>query len=356
MTPKLNIHLRDGFAEAYAFATLFNYMVENGFRERVTVVCDNIEQSGVFSRRIEKIPLGIDSVKFIHRSDYSDYKKADIHLGGYSDVSGSDLSNIEIDLSVLKNCVEPLSESERNQLREANGISLEKKVLVIGCPSGSGNVNFESDLIKLTKALSSETEIYLVGTIDQGLSEKLSPIKKVETRGVLREYYAMADVTSINCNLRREGYYLHNFIEATEGGPLFLVPPEAHYKTQFGYKELVDKGVIRELECLDHLICKVSEHLNSSQGEKLRELRREHLTHCRKTYLKDLHSLINKLLGKEHAPFESDLEIESGSSFYQSNILRLIHPQTNWSQINTHQYNVPLKDFSDKPLRVEEYR
>ena len=123
MTPKINIHLRDGFAEAYAFATLCKYLFENGFKERIEVVYSHIDQANIFSKRVGKTPSGVEPFEFLNYNDFKDSEEG-IHLGGYSDVRGSASSNIQIDLSILKNCVEPLSEEERKKLREANEISL----------------------------------------------------------------------------------------------------------------------------------------------------------------------------------------------------------------------------------------
>jgi hypothetical protein len=343
MNPKINIHLNDGFADVYAFATLCKYLLENNFKEEITVVYNNQEQASTFSRRVGK-----SSIRFFHILDYSKYQDTDIYLGGYSDVIGSGLSNLHIDLSILKNCVKPLNEDERKQLRERYEIPLEEKILVIGCPSYSSQKGLGNDIVKLAKSCS-DAEVYLVGTSELGRLEELAPLRRIETRGVLRDYYAMADAALINCNLRKGGNYLHNFIEATEGGPLFLVKPSN--TAQYGYKELVEQGVIRELENSNCIIHNVNEYLNSPRGEEIRESRRQHLELSRRKYLKDLHSLMNKILGKEHAPFESDLELEFHRRHYdQFDILRVIHPETSWSQNYSHANNVPIKEFSNKPL------
>ncbi|MEK6858096.1 MAG: hypothetical protein AABX39_05910 [Nanoarchaeota archaeon] len=66
MKPKLSIHLNDGLADAYAFATLYENLKENGFEADVRVVYVNDVQLKKFKELIKSH----EDLDFLRRERY----------------------------------------------------------------------------------------------------------------------------------------------------------------------------------------------------------------------------------------------------------------------------------------------
>lgn len=350
--PRIMIDLKDGLADVYAFATLYEYLLEREFPA-------DIEIFGCGDCRVSFIKLMENKGKDTNLYSGGHY---DLYLKGYSDLTCTlKDKEIAIDLSILKNCVEPVSEEERKELRRNYEVPEDRPILVVGCPSSNyqGN-NFR----KIVRRLDTEAIIYFVGTVDIpknriGILEG----KVIEECGVLKEYYKIADITMINANISKVAHmkHMHNFVEATAGGPLFLVKPEN--TSQYGYKQLVQREVIREAENTDDLIAKVKKYLENPQGEQIREQRRQHLELSRRNYLPEMERLLKNLLKISEEPFESDLEFEFTHKHYTSrlfpfdvNALRIIHPETTWDSYLAFNESLlrasgdlrPLKEFNAK--------
>ena len=216
--------------------------------------------------------------------------------------------------------------------------------------------------------LSDNALIYMVGSIN---TEVLAEVVKknvviIEEFGVLRDYYSLADLAIINSNISpgTDTRHLHNFVESCSGGPLFIVNPAN--TAQYGYRQLVRRGVLREAANRDDLISKVEEYLKAPEGEKVREQRRQHLEQSRELYLNDLMKLIKKLLRISNEELKSDLQFsELGYQNPEGKFvlagLRVIHPETFWSNPD-YQQRFNLKELFSKPLdekcfrRLEELR
>jgi len=116
-----------------------------------------------------------------------------------------------------------MSDQDKMELKQKYGVDSQGPIGVIGYAESSLYVK------KVVKAVSKYATVYLVGrnNIDHYdfSTEEKSNVHAVETKGVLRDYYAMADVAINDRNLVGSYETLHNFVEATEGGPLFMVHP-----------------------------------------------------------------------------------------------------------------------------------
>jgi hypothetical protein len=321
--PRIRMELRDGLADVYAFSTLYNYLIENGFQADISISCD-------MEKKIRKYFKSDEDI-FATDAEY------DLELRSYSDLPLSlRYGEVGIDLSILKNCVKPMSEDERKELRKRYKIPLNEKVLVLGFPGLSPH-NYEV-IEKISKELCSLAKIYFVGFARAGsFSSTIQDSTKIlHSHGILKDYYAMADLSLISRNLGGEyaSNTLHNFIEATAGGPLFLVKPSN--TAQYGYRRLKRSGVIKEAENTEDLVAKVKRYLENSEGEKIRKKRRKHLEFSRAKYLPDLMRLINKLLRISDEPLQSDLQFMTDFYFKENGLISLkrfkvIHPQTKWS-------------------------
>ena len=116
--PHICIELNDGFADVYAFATLYDFLIENKFQADIGVYSrknlSGVYSSGNLSQEFEKVikhklkeDAKIDSL-------WMRNILPDIFIKGYCDVLGSSNSicnrEILIDHSILKNCVKPITE------------------------------------------------------------------------------------------------------------------------------------------------------------------------------------------------------------------------------------------------------
>ena len=251
--------------------------------------------------------------------------KVDVCVGAFSDISTCpSIGQVLVDITVLKNCSPALNDSEINELKREYGVPSDLPVVVIGF----GNTH-DANVRSAVKSLVPHSRVYVVGSGDKSsldISEEFSDRVHVVTKhGVLKDYYAVADVALNAHNLRRGTSPLHNFVEATEGGPLFMVP--SSNIAQYGYKELVDSRVIRECDSLDDLLEKVKEAIVKRDfGFAHRSSRKVHINKTREKYLPAIVKIINDVIeGRSPNSYDTDLEIESSSGGF---LVR--HPITSW--------------------------
>ncbi|RMF54925.1 hypothetical protein D6745_03740 [Candidatus Woesearchaeota archaeon] len=244
----------------------------------------------------------------------------DAVVGCYSDIG--DCGDLSIDISILKNSVAPLTDEEKTELRKKYDIPSDRPVLVIGY------ADFSRELARIVEEASKFANVYLVGCVDVeslGLSKKAKRrVRSVQKHGVLKDYYAVADATINAHNISPSSAPLHNFVEATEGGPLFMVPPSD--TAQYGYRQLVSAGAIIECDDLDDLIGRVLAHLQHFSGnDYVLEKRAQHLRRTRETYLPVVVAQLRRMLGEDAEVPESDLKIVN-----RGRGVRLMHPDTQW--------------------------
>lgn len=152
--------------------------------------------------------------------------------------------------------------------------------------------------------------------------------------GVLKDYFAMADLSLYGENLiSREGP-MHNFIEATEGGHLFQIPPSYG---QFGLKQLSELGVISQFRDFPSLLegmVEYAKNFTPSMRETHSAKRAGHLEDTRQRYMPVLAAIIENMLGLKTQIPDTDLEIyenDTGNRKFR----RIIHPETRWKPEKT---------------------
>ncbi|MEK6858093.1 MAG: hypothetical protein AABX39_05895 [Nanoarchaeota archaeon] len=350
MKPKICLYLRDDLADVYAFANLYEFLIKNDFQAEFRTNSINVHFGNLrdcLNTVVNESSNGLVSpIKEFELCDADEW--SGLVLKGYCDVlSSMDLlsnQDIAIDHSILKNCAKPISEQKRISLRQKYGIPNDESVAVIGFPSNIASDEVHCALDEVVDAFYREVRFYAVGSINMRYAETMQnkhSINFVEKFGVLKDYYALADVVITNSNIcQYSPMNMHNFVEATAGGPLFLINPEK--VGQYGYKELKDLGVIRESINTQELISGMRDYLQSPDGENIRALRAQHLEKSRELYLPDLMRVFNRVLGLSEEPFESDLLVE----IVRPNCLtalRIVHPDTFW-EFSLPTNRAPLKE------------
>jgi len=253
----------------------------------------------------------------------------------YSDVGGGSigLNNLEIDISILKNAVQPITQREREALRQKYGISSERPVLVISYATG---IESEMELIRACKDFATTivmTDLFPFMNITDIPEFEGNPYVKCVTKlGVLRDYYALADAAVNSNNLSHNFAELHNFVEATAGGPLFMVPSSR--SQQYGYPQLVNRGVIRECQNSQMVISEVTQYLRTHRNHnRARNARARHLIETREMYLPVLEQYLLHTFMDGPKP-ESDLVERTKTIERRGKVerrgLRISHPQTDW--------------------------
>jgi hypothetical protein len=277
-------------SETYVLKTLYNYMQEEKFTHKICFTGQLGENRT--EQELNKIP----------KIYLKEEKTIDQYVGINSDITSDNYypyKSLTIDASILKNCAKPLTSEEISKLKSKYNITTDKPIITTGFSWGN------SQEMTIIREFYDKAQIYLVGSISKDFLKKslpdriVSQLRVINTRGVLKDYYAMADVALTGDNLYETTKHLHNFVEATEGGPLFIIPPT---KTkQYGYKELVQTEAIREFKTIRDLVINIESYLKNPNNITHRETRAEHLNNSRKKYL----PLIKKLI---------ELEIEDKTS------------------------------------------
>ncbi|MBI5390099.1 hypothetical protein HZB02_01285 [Candidatus Woesearchaeota archaeon] len=229
MTHVVDLYAEE-LADVYAQVTLYHYLKEARPNVELRVV-----GSGTNNERsrevLEGIPQQVEG-------------KADLTILCLSDITDSAQGKkvLSIDIALLKNSQLPYTLDAKEQLRKQYGVPSNRPVVTIGYPYQS------HDLDLLIAQIAPVAEVYVMDTYYGSLSPELQDHVHILTkRGILKDYFAMADAAVWGCNLMESGSALHNFVEATEGGTLFLIQP-SHDGKQYGFKALKRRGVIRAFE------------------------------------------------------------------------------------------------------------
>lgn len=319
--PKVCLIINE-LADVYALKTFYDYLVENRFAANLNF--HNIFGNIVYEKLLQ------DYLRHEHQYK-ANLADADLRIAGYSDILSYFTQNIEIDLSLLKNCTLPVTLRKKNELRKKYNIDSKKPVIVIGCACKR---NFDKDLEKVVSELHNKACIYLVGSVEQYNVNflhalKIKNVNVINEFGVLKEYYSLADIAMMADNLNQQYDPLHNFVEATEGGPLFLVTPAN--KRQYGYRQLVDSGVINESCSTDELVKKVKKYLKSLNHNKLlQRKRKQHIEQTRAKYLPELLRFLNNALGISQQRLVSDLLVYTDIDECKKLRVKIVHPDTCW--------------------------
>lgn len=318
----------DGFADVYTMNTLYDFLVSREFKAELVYESHRLKVLCPCENKLNKL---IELIGKRRTDEEFSRDISDIILKGHSDINegsgGLQNRRITIDHSILKNCVKPLTEDERKQLREKYKVPSDKPVVVLGCHTTSGNEDLAHQVMLKLKE---ETRAYVVGSTYFVQKNIPQGITVVCEQGVLKDYYAMADISLMIDNLGDKKYQetLHNFIEATEGGPLFISKP--YDKKQFGYKQLLELGVIKSANGEEDLVAKIKSYLANPNGEELREKRRKHLEKCREIYLNDLLRILNRLFNFSEEKCTSNLMVYFVDNMHSKTNLRIVHPETYW--------------------------
>ncbi len=310
-TRNLVFHVKE-IADLYALKTLYDYLDQK--RKE-----DSLDVRVFFGGSIDSA-RSREILQNAPTKDQLQSASIDAVVSCYSDIScGGDL---EVDVCILKSAVVPMSKEKKAELKEKYGVKSDEPVLVIGHAFSSNEVT------KVVEAASKYATVYLVG--HQKKDEyNLSPEAKAKVRviikyGVLKDYYAMADVAINAANLQDSSSPLHNFVEATEGGRLFMIP--SSNLAQYGYRQLVKAGVIVECNDLDELVSRVQASLSDFAGnERVLEARARHLMQTRANYLPVILAKIMQQIGEDIDVPDSDLNITQ-----RGKRVRILHPDSNW--------------------------
>jgi len=141
--------------------------------------------------------------------------------------------------------------------------------------------------------------------------------------GVLKDFFAMSDLSFYGSNLTRSSETLHNIVEATSGGPLLMVTP--YKRSQYGYQQLKSFGCIVECSDVEDVLQKAFDLKDSDHSNNLSH-RAEHLLLSRKKYLPLLRTaMLDVMQVGEVLSDLDDLRIEN-----LPNGIRVMHPETHW--------------------------
>lgn len=239
------------------------------------------------------------------------------------------------DIAILKNAVLPPTPDTKQLLREQHGITSDKPLLLLARPEHE-----ETLASKIAKALRDDAHVVIYGDADY------TPPRDVKRNcdiiyghGLLAEMYALADA-AIDCHmLAPMGVPLHNFVEATAGGPLFAIAPK-HGGGQYGYRELIAAGAIREFNNLQSLVRALHAYLNDpSDAPKIAARRAAHLERTRNQYLPVAHAVMRNILGRKTKVPKSDLEAGVCSL---SPTVTVLHPESAWRRFETFDRQIDL--------------
>lgn len=263
---------------------------------------------------------------------------SDLAIWVYSDItSGSQFSAdknvLELDLTILKNCVLPMTAKQKTRLKKKYDITYDQPVLVLSYPEKNGELEQ-----RVIETLQDKCQIYVIGELFRN-NNRVCPcgdkwkckhksnltlsdsVKFIDQYGVLKDYYAMADAALNAVNLKVHYAPLHNFVEATEGGPLFMAPTKRG--KQYGYKQLCERKVIRELSCIDEILEAVQEYIKNPEQEKHAEQRAQHLKETREKYLP---AIVEQMTRSLRTPNRT-----RGLNISRQTKITISHPDTDWS-------------------------
>jgi len=311
-------------ADMYALKTLYEYVADSSkFDFEFLSSCWN-----------EKAPANVQIVQ-----DETQFMNA---VRVYSDIrSYARTKNaVEIDISVLKSAAPAYTAAEKIALRKKLGINSDRPVVVLSYFYAR---ELELHLLHQIKEIAI---VYAVG--DTTTSDFLKrdfkfrtkqeypltalagyPIFAIETRGNLKDLYAVADASIVSSTMTESSGFMHNFVEATEGGPLFMMRPGR--TRQYGYKHLVKSGVIRECSSYEEIVNQLVSFLRGFGGNSGHVAARlEHIQRTREKYLPVLADYLNHIFAGRRAP-QSDLVIARAKK-NGNKLVRITHPETDWER------------------------
>jgi len=261
----------------------------------------------------------------------------------YDDSIAAD-NDLNVDISILKNCAQPMHSEKKAKLRQKYGIFTSKPVLVLSYIAYGHDIK---PICELLHAIADSAYVLISGDLTLvdileyervfakqahwAASSITATVIDSTEKGTLRDYYAMADA-AVNCaNLAyNHDEHMHNFVEATEGGPLFMVEP--NYTAQFGYAELKDLGVLRVSETTSDLIESAANFLHTFESNAAHHRKRtRHLMRARQKYLPFIVDCMDYLFtGSRDCPEElDDLEIDLKETD-SGRQMRIEHVETHW--------------------------
>ncbi|MBI4016328.1 MAG: hypothetical protein HY363_01390 [Candidatus Aenigmarchaeota archaeon] len=263
----------------------------------------------------------------------------DVIVRTFSDTSqsyGAGYVKLGIDAALLKNCVVPMDEKQKQELREkyVKQNIQGKRIITIGFSpmpvqdklTLSGRTYHE--LTQIVDTLCTSCFFYFVGDTpqDQIPQKYKEHICCVNEQGVLKDFYALADITINARNIERTDKRLNNFVEATEGGPLFMVP--STNTKQYGYKQLVTAEAIKECSDANDIIDKIQQYIiadneNKEVSNEISKKRAGHLLATRAKYLPIFESYLRELLQIASLKNRTDLKVQSPQ-------IVITHPESDW--------------------------
>jgi len=257
----------------------------------------------------------------------------------FSDISGLCFADrsLKVDISILKNCVKPKTKEEKAAIRDKYRIPQGKPIVVMSYSEAFGmeyalahTLKGLATLVVVSKGESNE-DVFFQADPNKHLTPLSScGVMHLGQQGILKEVYATADA-AVNCqNLSAENEsLLHNFVEATEGGPLFMVRPKR--TRQFGYAELTESGVIRSARNYSDMVDELMYFLRNFNGtHEHNEHRAAHLEATREKYLPVIFQYMRHLFSGGAEP-ETDL-IATKTRGYGRPRIDLKHPSTDWDK------------------------
>ena len=244
----------------------------------------------------------------------------------YRDNSSIGGRHLAIDLSILKNAVEPMSEQRRRELRAKHRISEERPSITVGFADRDYG-DIIPKLINAIEASDVDADWYLVNSTCRDWLQGTG-IHHINEYGVLRELYAATDAALMGSNLCQRKAHLHNFVEASEGGPLFLIRPRR--QRQFGYRQLKQKNVIREFLDIGDLIESMRAYLLAPARDEHAATRASHLLHTRERYLSHIGRCIEAILHDEPLPMHQTNLCITASLYGNVRQIEIQHPETRW--------------------------
>ncbi|HIH24310.1 TPA: hypothetical protein HA251_04720 [Candidatus Woesearchaeota archaeon] len=330
--PRVELYARE-LADLYGLLTLHDYLASReqdvefvfradlGFPRYRELLCDrpSIDRYADFNMQGDLLP---DPTLII--TPYSDLVPSlDTEMRFY------------FDIAILKNAVMPQAPDAKTLLREQHGIASDRPVLLLARPEQE-----EALANNVAKALRNDARVILYGDADYTPPRDVRRnCEVIYGHGLLAEMYALADA-AIDCHmLAPMNRSLHNFVEATAGGPLFAIAP-THGGGQYGYRDLITAGAIREFQTVPDLIGALRTYVNdSSDALKIAARRTAHLVGTRDRYLPVAHAVMRNLLGRKTKVPASDLEAGVCS---MSPTVTVLHSESGWRRFEAFDRQIDL--------------
>ncbi|MDP2750633.1 MAG: hypothetical protein Q8O89_07420 [Nanoarchaeota archaeon] len=242
-------------------------------------------------------------------------------VGMHHDFPTGKPANVEIDVAILKNCAKPYTEAQKAEIKTKFGIKKDETVITIGYPQTN------AQLAKRIFDVFKNTKIFASGTSSCSFENYMSHVTFTGL-GLLKQAYAVADIALDGSCIDTSKNRMHNFVEMTEGGPLFFVPPTE--TRQYGYQTFVDIGIMNICKDAEEIIGRIKTYLENTEPDEHVKKRAEHIQDAREKYLPVIESIILNKLGLADV-IESDLTITEING-----CTRILHPESNWTDNNVY--------------------